>query len=160
MRFSYSPEVDILMVYISEEAYGYGEDNEGVIVHHGMDGNPLSLEILDGKLFVMFANASVVTGQEVTNPDVPEVPYVKERDVPVRAIPSGDADLRFKYHTDSDTLTVKFGAGASDFCLRNQEVAVYYDQNKLPMGLEIEKAREFVLGTMRSVLLHKEVSIA
>ena len=44
MRFSYSPEVDILMVYISEEAYGYGEDNEGVIVHHGMDGNPLSLE--------------------------------------------------------------------------------------------------------------------
>ena len=53
MRFSYSPEVDILMVYISEEAYGYGEDNEGVIVHHGMDGNPLSLEILDGKLFVM-----------------------------------------------------------------------------------------------------------
>ena len=101
-----------------------------------------------------------MTGQEVTNPDVPEVPYVKERDVPVRAIPSGDADLRFKYHTDSDTLTVKFGASASDFCLRNQEVAVYYDQNKLPMGLEIEKAREFVLGTMRSVLLHKEVSIA
>ena len=34
MRFRYSPEVDILMVYISEEAYGYGEDNEGVIVHH------------------------------------------------------------------------------------------------------------------------------
>ena len=55
---------------------------------------------------------------------------------------------------------MKFGAGASDLCLRNQEVAVYYDQNKLPMGLDIEKVREFVLGTMRSVLLHKEVSIA
>ena len=46
MRFRYSPEVDILMVYISDGVYGYGEDNEGVIVHHDKDGNPLSLEIL------------------------------------------------------------------------------------------------------------------
>ena len=41
-----------------------------------------------------------------------------------------------------------------------REPAVSYDQNRLPMCLEIEKAREFVLGTMRNVLLHKEVSIA
>ena len=37
MKFRYSSEVDILMVDISPEPYGYGEDNEGVIVHHGKD---------------------------------------------------------------------------------------------------------------------------
>ena len=123
MRFRYSPEVDILMVDVSEEAHGYGEDNEGVIVHHGRDGSPLSLEILDAKLFVMFANASLVTGQEITNPDAPEAPYTKGRDVAIRLIPRGDADLRFKYRSDSDTLAVKFGDGASDFCRRNHELA-------------------------------------
>jgi uncharacterized protein YuzE len=160
MRFRYSPEVDILMVYISDGVYGYGEDNEGVIVHHDKDGNPLSLEILDAKQFVMFANASLVTGREVTNPRVAKVPYTKERDVPVRTIPKGDADWRFKYHTDDDTLIVKFGDGASDFCQRNREISVSYDKNELPMGLEITNARQFVLGSIRSVLLHEEVSVA
>ncbi len=160
MKFRYSPEVDILMVDISEEAYGYGEDNEGVIVHHGNDGNPLGLEILDGTLFVMFANTSLATGEEVTNPDVTEVPFTKERNVPIRTIPKGNADLRFKYHVENDTLTVRFGDGISDFCRQNHELTVYYDKNELPMGLEIEKAREFILGTMQSVLLHKEVTVA
>ena len=160
MKFRYSPEVDILMVDISDEPYSYGEDNEGVIVHHGKAGNPLGLEILDGKLFVMFANTSLATGREVSNPDVAEVPFTKERNVSIRPIPKGNADLRFKYQTESDTLTVKFGDGASDFCRRNHDLTVYYDKNELPMGLEIEKAREFILGTMQSVLLHKEVSVA
>ena len=160
MRFRYSPEVDILMVYISEEPFRYGEDNEGVIVHHDCKGIPLLLEILDAKQFVMFANASLVTGQEVTNPKVPEVPYTKERDVVIRLIPKGDADWRFKYHPDDDTLTIKFGDGASDFCRRNGEVTVSYDRNELPMGLKIEKARQFVLGSIQSVLLYEEVTVA
>ena len=160
MKFRYSPEVDILMVDVSEAAYGYGEDNEGVIVHHDQDGAPLGLEILDGKLFVMFANASLVTGQEVTNPDAPEVPYSRDRDVPMRQIPKGDADLRFKYREDSDTLTVKLGAGDSETCRRNHGIAVYYDRNELPTRLEIGKAREFVLGMMQSVLLQEEVRVA
>ena len=160
MKSSYSPEVGILKVAISEGEYGYGEDNEGVIVHHGTYGNPLSLEILDARLFVMFANTGLVTGKEVTNPAVSGVPYTKNREVPVRTIPKGDADLRFNYHAGSDTLIVKFGSGDEDICRRNHEVAVYYDQNELPAGLEIQKAREFVLGIMQSVLLHDEVTIA
>ena len=160
MKFRYSPEVDILMVDISNEPYGYGEDNEGVIVHHGKDGIPLGLEILDAKLFVMFANTSLATGREVTNPDVSEVPFTRERNVPVRSIPRGNADLRFQYQIESDTLTVKFGDGSFDFCRRNHELTVYYDKNELPMSLEIERAREFILGTVQSVLLHKEVTVA
>ena len=160
MKFRYSPEVDILMVDISQEPYGYGEDNEGVIVHHGKDDNPLGLDIFDGKLFVMFANTSLAIGHEVTNPNLPEVPFTKERDVPVRTISKGNADLRFKYHADSDTLRIKLGDGSSDFGRENHEITVFYDRNELPMALEIDKAREFILGSLRSVLLHEEVTVA
>ena len=160
MKFRYSSEVDILMVDISPEPYGYGEDNEGVIVHHGKDGKPLGLEILDGRLFAMFANTSLATGQEVTNPAVPEVPFTKERNVPFRTIPKGNADLRFKYHSDNDTLTVKFGDGDSEFRRTNQDLTVYYDRNELPVVLEIADGREFVLGAIESVLLQKEVTVA
>ena len=160
MKSSYSPEVDILKVAISEGEYGYGEDNEGIIVYHATDGTPLSLEVLDGRLFVMFANASLVTGREVTNPAVSGIPYTRSREVPVRAIPRGDADLRFKYDADSDTLAVRFGNIDSSTRRRNHQVTVYYDQDELPTGLEIWKACEFVLGIMQSVLLHEEVSFA
>ena len=160
MKFRYSPEVDILVVEISKEPFGYGEDNEGVIVHHGKDGTPLILEILDGKLFVLFASHSLATGQEVTNPDVPEVPYPEDRSVPIRTIPKGNADLRFKYHVESDTLTIKLGRAPPDSFRKNCDIAVRYDRKELPVGLEIEKGRQFVLGIMESVLLEKEVSVA
>ncbi len=160
MKFRYSPEVDILTVEISVEPYDYGEDNEGIIVHHGKDGVPLGLDILDASLFVMFANTSLVTGQVVTNPDIPEIPLTKERNLPIRTIPEGNADLRFKYHAESDTLTVKFGDGLSDFHRKNSDIAVYYDRNELPMGLEINNGREFVFSAIESVLLQKEVTVA
>ena len=160
MRFRYSSEVDILMVDVADEPYGYGEDNEGVIVHHGKDGTPLGLEILDGKLFVLFANTSLATGQTATNPDVPDVPFTKERNVVIRTIPKGNADLRFTYHPERDVLTVEFGEPANEFSRRNGDLTVYYDKNELPMGLEVERAREFILGSMRSVLLHSEVRVA
>lgn len=159
MRLKYSPDVDILMVYVSDEPLWFGEDNEAVIVHHDKDGAPLALEIMDASQFVMFANTSLVTGQEVTNPDVPEVPFTKERNVTFRTIPKGNADLRFRYLSDSDTLTIKLGDGTSEFQRRCCDMAVYYDQNELPVGLEIEKGRQFVLGTLESVLLEREVSV-
>ena len=118
------------------------------------------MEILDGKLFVMFANTQPGDRPGSDQPGCPEAPFAKERNVSIRTIPKGNADLRFKYQTESDTLTVKFGDGASAFCRRNHELTVYYDKNELPMGLEIESAREFILGIMQSVLLHKEVTVA
>ena len=160
MRFSYSPEVDILMVFVSEDAFHLGEDNEGVIVHHNREGAPVGLEVMDASQFVLFANASLVTGQQMTNPKASVGAYTKDRDVAVRLIPKGDADLRFKYNPDDDTLAVRLGEGASDFCRCNLEMSVYYDRNELPMGLEIANARRFVLGSIKSVLLHEEVSIA
>ena len=160
MRFKYSPEVDILMVYVSDEPLRFGEDNEGVIVHHSEGGSPVALEILDASQFAMFANTSLITGQEVSNPDVPVVPFTKERNVPFRTIPKGNADLRFQYLSDSDTLIIKLGDGTFNFQRRYCEMVVHYDHNELPVGLEIDKGRQFVLGTLESVLLEKEVSVA
>ena len=160
MKFRYSSEVDILMVYVSDEPPWCGEDNEGVIVHYSKDGSPLALEILYASRFVMLANASLVTGQEIANPNASGVPYTKERDVPIRPVPRGDADLRFNYLADSDTLMVRFGDGASDFSRRNHDMTVYYDGNEVPTGLEITNARQFVLASVKSALLHEEVSVA
>ena len=159
MRFKYSPDADILMVYVSDEPFWFGEDNEGVIVHHGKDSGPLALEILDASQFAMFANTCLVTGQEVTNPDVPELPFTKERNVTFRTIPKGNADLRFQYLDYKDILTIKFGDGAWNFQRRCCDMAVFYDHNELPVGLEIEKGRQFVLGILESVLLEKEVRV-
>ena len=77
-----------------------------------------------------------------------------------RTMPKGNADLRFKYHSENDTLTIKFGDGDSEFRRANQEIAIYYDRNELPMGLEIADGRAFVLGAIESVLLQKEVTVA
>ena len=160
MRFRYSPEVDILMVYMSEEPIQYGEDNEGLIVYHTEKGTPVALEVLDASKFVMLANTSIVSGQEIANPDVSPVPYTKERDVAIRAIPKGDADLRFTYLADNDTLIVKLGDSPSELCRRNHGMSVHYDISELPTGLEIENAQQFVLGSIKSVLLKEEVSVA
>lgn len=78
----------------------------------------------------------------------------------IRTIPKGNAHWRFKFHHDEDTLDVKFGEGAADICRRNHEIAVHYDRNELPMGLQIEEARQFILSPMQNVLLHREVSVA
>ena len=64
---------------------------------------------------------------------------------------------------DSDTTQAAIPAPstlASDICRRSREVTIYYDRNELPTGLEIAKARQFELGSMKSVLLHEEVRIA
>jgi uncharacterized protein YuzE len=160
MRFRYSSDVDILMVFMSQEPIRYGEDNEGVIVHHKEDGTPVALEILDASQFVMFANASVVSGQEITNPNVRQVRYSGEPDAPARAVPKGDADLRFKHLPDRDTLIVRFGDGNFDSIRNSQGMLVYYGKNELPTGLEIANARQFVLGSIKSVLLKEEVRVA
>ena len=96
----------------------------------------------------------------MTNPDVPEIPFTKERNVTFRTIPKGNADLRFQYFGDKDTLTIKFGDGTWNFQRRRCDMTVYYDHNELPVQLEIEKGRQFVLGILESVLLEKEVTIA
>lgn len=60
LRFSFSPEVDILCVLLSPEFEDYAEENEGVIAHYDASGQPVLLEIQDGQDFVRGAIAATM----------------------------------------------------------------------------------------------------
>lgn len=60
LRFSFSPDVDILCVMMSTEFEDYGEENEWVIAHYDISGQPVMLEILDGRDFVLGAIAATL----------------------------------------------------------------------------------------------------
>ena len=68
MNFSYSPEVNILLVKLGDGKFDYAEENEGVIVHYNKDGVPVLLEIMDAKEFVLSSLASIMQNKEVTSP--------------------------------------------------------------------------------------------
>lgn len=60
LRFSFSPDVDILCVMMSTVFYDYAEENEWVIAHYDLSGQPVMLEILDGRDFVLGAIAATL----------------------------------------------------------------------------------------------------
>ena len=60
LRFSFSPDVDILCVMMSTVFYDYAEENEWVIAHYDISGQPVMLEILDGRDFVLGAIAATL----------------------------------------------------------------------------------------------------
>ena len=64
MKFSYSPEVDILMVYLSDEPFNYANEVDGVIYHMTKDDRLVLLEIQDGKKFVERAVKEIEKGDK------------------------------------------------------------------------------------------------
>ena len=75
LRFSFSPDVDILCVMMSTVFYDYAEENEGVAAHYDISGQPVMLEILDGRGFVLGAIAATL-GKAVAPADggIPPAP--------------------------------------------------------------------------------------
>ena len=68
MRVKYSPEVDILMVWLSQEPFDYAEEVDGVITHFSAAGKPVLLEIQGAKDFLIGSLTSLVNGEEVRIP--------------------------------------------------------------------------------------------
>lgn len=60
LRFSFSPDADILCVLMSTEFEDYANLNEGVIAHYDISGRPVMLEIMDGRDFVRGAIAATM----------------------------------------------------------------------------------------------------
>ena len=65
MRFKYSPDVDILMVWLSKDPADHADESEGVITHISKKGKPVLLEIQGGKEFLLNSLCSVLEGKEV-----------------------------------------------------------------------------------------------
>jgi hypothetical protein len=71
MKVKYSQDVDILMVWLSDDPFDYAEEANGVITHFSSDGKPVLLEIQGAKNFILGSLTSVIKGQEVSLPKCP-----------------------------------------------------------------------------------------
>ena len=56
---TYSPDVDILLLKISDAPIEYAEESGGIIAHFSPDDKPVLLEIQDAKAFVAQAHSRV-----------------------------------------------------------------------------------------------------
>jgi uncharacterized protein YuzE len=67
-RIKYSKDVDALLVELSDKPIDYAEEEGQIIVHFTKDGEPVLLEILDAKEFMMGSLTSLLQEKEVAIP--------------------------------------------------------------------------------------------
>jgi len=59
-KISYSRDVDALLIQLSDKPIDYAEEAGQVIVHFAADGEPVLLEILDAKDFLLRSFSTVL----------------------------------------------------------------------------------------------------
>ena len=64
-KIKYSKDVDILLIELSDKPIDYAEEEGRIIIHFSKDGEPVLIEILDAKEFVLSSIASVIQEKEV-----------------------------------------------------------------------------------------------
>ncbi len=64
-RIRYSKDVDALLIELSDKPIDYAEEGQ-IIIHFSKDGEPVLIEILDAKEFVLNTLSSVIKEKEVT----------------------------------------------------------------------------------------------
>lgn len=67
-KIRYSRDVDVLLIELSQKPIDHAEEEGQVIVHFSPDGEPVLLEILDAKEFVLGSLSSVIQDKEVAIP--------------------------------------------------------------------------------------------
>jgi hypothetical protein len=67
-KIRYSEDVDALMVELSTEPIDHAEESGPFIVHFSESGQPVLLELLDAKEFVLGSLTSLVKHPEATLP--------------------------------------------------------------------------------------------
>lgn len=68
MNVKYSRDVDILLVWLSDESFDYAEEAHGLITHFNSDGKPVLLEIQGAKEFLLSSITSLINDDEVRLP--------------------------------------------------------------------------------------------
>ena len=68
MQGKYSHDVDILLVWVSDDPFDYAEESNGGITHFSSDGKPVLLEIQGAKDFLMSSLTSLIEDKEVRLP--------------------------------------------------------------------------------------------
>lgn len=67
-KIRYSPDVDALTIELSDKPIDYAEESGQVIVHFSQSGEPVLIEILDAKNFLLGSLDSIVKEHEVVIP--------------------------------------------------------------------------------------------
>ncbi|MSQ15694.1 MAG: DUF2283 domain-containing protein [Dehalococcoidia bacterium] len=60
-KISYSPDVDALLIELSDKPIDHAKEIDSAIVHYTLDGEPVLLEILDAKRCVLNILENVLT---------------------------------------------------------------------------------------------------
>ena len=68
MKVKYSQDVDILLVWLSDDPFDYAEEATGVITHFNSEGKPVLLEIQGAREFLLGSLTSLIKDQEVSLP--------------------------------------------------------------------------------------------
>jgi len=65
MKVKFSRDVDILLVWLSDDPFDYAEESDGVITHFSSDGKPVLLEIQGAREFLLSSLTSLIKDEEV-----------------------------------------------------------------------------------------------
>ena len=64
----YSKDVDALLIQLSDKPIDYAEEEGQLIMHFSKDSEPVLIEILDAKEFLLSSFSSLIKEQEVAIP--------------------------------------------------------------------------------------------
>lgn len=67
-KIKYSKDVDVLLIEVSDRPIDYAEEEGQIIVHFTKDGEPVLLEILNAREFMMSSLTSLLEEREVAIP--------------------------------------------------------------------------------------------
>jgi len=67
-KIRYSKDVDALLIELSDKPIDYAQEEGQIIVHFTKEGEPVLLEILDARDFVLSSIASLLQEKEVALP--------------------------------------------------------------------------------------------
>ncbi|MBI5038525.1 MAG: DUF2283 domain-containing protein [Nitrospirae bacterium] len=67
-KIRYSKDVDALIVELSDKPIDYAEEEGQVIVHFSREGEPVLIEILDAKEFILGTISIVMKEKEIAIP--------------------------------------------------------------------------------------------
>jgi uncharacterized protein YuzE len=64
-KIRYSKDVDVLLIELSDKKIDYAEEGGQIIIHFTKAGEPVLLEILDAKDFILDSISTVIREKEV-----------------------------------------------------------------------------------------------
>lgn len=67
-KIRYSKDADAILIELSDKPIDYAEESGQVIIHFSKEGEPVLLEILDAREFLLNSLSSLVREKEVSLP--------------------------------------------------------------------------------------------